>query len=149
MAACRVVQRGGASGRCGCNWVPGSGGVLVGVSPWRVFLSHTSELREHPQGGSFIDALETHRVDEPWEHGVGAVWEQLRALNMPERSSMDLNGTAPTCKSLIFAGQRGIGAIVHTEGVLEPTSTALNCAKRLVNGPTRLQSRPSVEPLSA
>lgn len=46
---------------------------------------------------------------------------------------MDVNGTAPTCKSLVSAGQRGIGAIVHTEGVLETASTALNCAKVQVN----------------
>jgi hypothetical protein len=80
------------------------------------------------------------RADEPWEHGVGADWEQLRGLNVPERSSMDLNGPAPTCKSLVFAGQRGIGAIVHTEGVLEPTSTALNCAKPQFNGPERTRT---------
>jgi len=42
-------------------------------------------------------------------------WEQLRALNMPERSSMDLNETAQTCRGLIFAGQRGPRDIVHTE----------------------------------
>jgi hypothetical protein len=53
---------------------------------------------------------------------VGADRAQLRVLlNMPERSSIDLNGPAPTCKSFVFAGQRGISAIVHTEGVLEPT----------------------------
>lgn len=64
---------------------------------------------------------------------MGAGWEQLRALNIPERSSMDTDGPAPTCKSYISTGQRSLGAIVHTEGVLEPTSTALNCTKALVN----------------
>ena len=48
---------------------------------------------------------------------MGADWEQLRALNVPERSLMDLNGTAPTCRSLVFAGQHSLGTIVHTEEV--------------------------------
>ena len=68
---------------------------------------------------------------------MGADWEQLGALNLLERSSMDLNRPAPTCKSRTSAGQRGIGAIVHTEGVLGPTSTVLNCAKPQVNGTER------------
>ena len=50
---------------------------------------------------------------------------------------MDLNGPTPTCKS---AGQRGIGAIVHTEGILEPTSTALKCTKPLGNSPERTRT---------
>jgi hypothetical protein len=71
---------------------------------------------------------------------VGADWEQLRAVNMPERSSMDLNGPALTCKSHISAGQRSLGVIVHTEGVLEAASTALNCAKVQVNGTERTRT---------
>src|SRR5688500_2269979 len=57
------------------------------------------------------------RADESWEHGVGADWEQLRALNMLERSSMDLNRPVPTCKSHVSAVQRSLRAIVHTEEV--------------------------------
>src|SRR5687768_12918408 len=54
-----------------------------------------------------------------------------------ERARTVLKGleqNAPTCRSLISAGQRVFGTIVHTEGVLEPTSTALNCSKPQVNG---------------
>lgn len=36
-------------------------------------------------------SLRRDRADGPWEHGVGADWEQLCALNIPEQSSMDLN----------------------------------------------------------
>ena len=32
------------------------------------------------------------RRSRPGEHGLGADWEHLRALNAPERSSKDLNG---------------------------------------------------------
>jgi hypothetical protein len=35
---------------------PGSRNIKPG--PWRIFLSHTSELREFPQGGSYIDLVE-------------------------------------------------------------------------------------------
>jgi hypothetical protein len=48
---------------------------------------------------------------------------------------MDLNGPAPTCRSLVSAGQCGLRSIVHTEGVPEPTPTALNCAKPQATGP--------------
>lgn len=36
--------------------------------------------------------LRRDTADGPWEHGAGADWEQLHVLNMPEQSSMDLNG---------------------------------------------------------
>lgn len=48
---------------------------------------------------------------------MGADWEQLRALNLPERSSMDLNGPAPTCWSHVSAGPSDLVTIVRTEAI--------------------------------
>jgi hypothetical protein len=33
-------------------------GQLPGSGPWRIFLSHTSELRDYPRGNSYIDCAE-------------------------------------------------------------------------------------------
>lgn len=62
----------------------------------------------------------------------GADWEQLRAFNMPKRSSMDLNGSALTCKSLDSAGQRGIGAIVdQTACRWIPSAARCSCGAQM------------------
>jgi len=83
------------------------GGCVAGGdgARWRVFVSHTSELRQFPLGGSYVAAVE--RAICACGH---VVVDKLGAISvdaLPARGTLALFGTPVTVGQLVKADQIG------------------------------------------
>jgi hypothetical protein len=123
----------------GCRGVgvAGADGLGAGTG-WRVFVSHTSELREFPAGGRYVAAVE--RAVSACGHVIVDMAD-FAAADLPPAQlcaervrSCDLY-VSPACRALLdigFPGPRGVGRGSRgTGGAGRRGPASLPCVRRL------------------